>query len=302
MAQIRKPSEPLNIHTVSALIYGEVGIGKTTLGLTAPNPLLIDCESGIRRVDPRLRTDFVSVETWQDILDVTKDGIPYDTVILDTVSSALGYLADSIIKKNPKMENRISGGLTLQGYGALLSSFTTYVQSLQRQNKNLVFISHMREIIEDERRMFRPDIVGRNLGSMLRVMDLCGYMYARKGGREISFTPSDTFYAKNTAQLEDQIAIPELKDSRIRPLTEIFNKFFDKQKEQETILKDYRELMKVIDELINSIANAETANEVFPQLASLDAIWDSKIIARDKLKSKIEELELRFNKTKAKYE
>ncbi len=104
--KIVKASEPLRIRTVSALIYGEPGIGKTTLALTSPNPLLIDCDGGVKRVAPILRGDFVPVENWNDILAVTKVEVPYDTVIIDTAGKALEYLMDALIMQNEKLENR----------------------------------------------------------------------------------------------------------------------------------------------------------------------------------------------------
>jgi hypothetical protein len=299
--KIKKASEPLNIRTVSVLLYGEPGIGKTTLALTAPNPLLIDCESGIRRVDPRMRGDFVMVESWSDILDTTKEDLPYETIIIDTAGKALEYLAIALILKNEKLENRLTGGLTLQGYGALLSRFTGFVSDLQRRGKNVIFVSHMKELIEDERRMFRPDIIGRNLGSIIKVMDLVGYMYSRKNQREISFTPSDTFYAKNTAGLEDRLIVPNIEGTKLKPMTDIFDRFMKRQAEQDLIVADYNLLVILINEKMETIVDAETANAVVPELSTLEEIWDSKIIAREKLRQKTETLKLKYNKTKGKF-
>ena len=46
MALIKKPYELTFQPKIKALIYGEPGTGKTTLALSAPNPLLIDCDGG----------------------------------------------------------------------------------------------------------------------------------------------------------------------------------------------------------------------------------------------------------------
>ena len=47
---IRKPAEMVNTENrFRVLIAGYPGIGKTTLGLSAPKPLLIDVDFGINR-------------------------------------------------------------------------------------------------------------------------------------------------------------------------------------------------------------------------------------------------------------
>ena len=54
---IKKPAEMINeTNKYRVLIAGYPGIGKTTLGLSAPKPLLIDVDFGINRVMASVRT------------------------------------------------------------------------------------------------------------------------------------------------------------------------------------------------------------------------------------------------------
>ena len=46
MGLIKKPNELSVKQTLSALIYGQPGMGKTTLALSAPLPLLLDFDGG----------------------------------------------------------------------------------------------------------------------------------------------------------------------------------------------------------------------------------------------------------------
>ena len=57
MGLIKKPNELVVKTNLSALIYGQPGMGKTTLALSAPHPLLLDFDGGIHRVNAALRVD-----------------------------------------------------------------------------------------------------------------------------------------------------------------------------------------------------------------------------------------------------
>ena len=50
MGLIKKPNELTVKNALSALIYGQPGMGKTTLALSSPQPLLLDFDGGVHRV------------------------------------------------------------------------------------------------------------------------------------------------------------------------------------------------------------------------------------------------------------
>ena len=51
MTLIRKPAELEIPQKIKALVYGQAGMGKTTLSLSAPKPLLLDFDNGTHRVN-----------------------------------------------------------------------------------------------------------------------------------------------------------------------------------------------------------------------------------------------------------
>ena len=61
MGLIKKPNELAVKPTWSALIYGQPGMGKTTLALSAPLPLLLDFDGGVHRVNAAHRVDTVQI-------------------------------------------------------------------------------------------------------------------------------------------------------------------------------------------------------------------------------------------------
>ena len=50
MGLIKKSTELTFPSTVKMMIYGQAGMGKTTVALSAPKPLLLDFDNGVKRV------------------------------------------------------------------------------------------------------------------------------------------------------------------------------------------------------------------------------------------------------------
>ena len=65
---IKKPSEIINSENkFRMLVAGYPGIGKTTLGLSAPKPLLIDVDFGINRTMANVRKDYIQPNNYEEI-------------------------------------------------------------------------------------------------------------------------------------------------------------------------------------------------------------------------------------------
>ena len=55
MSLIKKATELQISKTVKMMIYGQAGMGKTTLALSMPRPLLFDFDNGVKRLTPSVR-------------------------------------------------------------------------------------------------------------------------------------------------------------------------------------------------------------------------------------------------------
>ncbi|MCL2474910.1 MAG: ATP-binding protein [Chloroflexi bacterium] len=53
-------------------IYGLPGAGKTTLAFSAPGTLLIGFDKGVKRIKPEHRTDIISINSYQELLNDVK--------------------------------------------------------------------------------------------------------------------------------------------------------------------------------------------------------------------------------------
>ena len=95
---IKKPTE-LNFSgkRLCMIIAGVPGIGKTTLALSAPSPLLIDLDRGVSRVEARYRKDVDEVNTYEELKEdlQNSDLSEYETIVIDTGGKLSNY--DSFI-------------------------------------------------------------------------------------------------------------------------------------------------------------------------------------------------------------
>ena len=107
MSLIKKAAE-LNLQTkMKVLIYGQAGTGKSTLAISAPKPLLFDFDGGVHRINfsHLSGVDTVQITSYQNFLDVLEEDLSsYESFIIDTGGKMLDYMAEHIVKKNPKWE------------------------------------------------------------------------------------------------------------------------------------------------------------------------------------------------------
>ena len=306
MTKIRKPHELNVVTTLKCLIYGQPGLGKTTFALSAPNPVLLDFDNGVHRVNAAHQKDTLQIESWQDMLDELTAGTfnAYSTIVIDTAGKMLDYLGAWLIQKNPKL-GKSNGALSLQGYGERKGEFSAFIKRLSTMGKHVIFIAHEKEEKDGDSNYKRPEIGGSSGNDLYKELDLIGYMEAIGKKRTISFLPQEKYYAKNACGLNETIELPELSDG-------VANDFFDKHvvqlyqqslSERKGKVSEYNELIELIDGKIESIDSADVANEVIGWAVSFTGhIWGSKIIASQKIKEKANEIGLKLNVKTKKYE
>ena len=132
---------------IKMIIAGHPGIGKTTLALSAPKPLLIDVDKGIYRVKAQHRKDTVEMENYKEILtDLVPENLKdYETLVIDTGGRLLDLMKAFVIAKDPKM-GQSDGSLSLKGYGAVGKEFSRFINMCYYDlNKNVVIIFHAKE-------------------------------------------------------------------------------------------------------------------------------------------------------------
>lgn len=196
---------------VAAAFYGPPGVGKTTLGYSAPEPLLLDFDAGAHRAVNR--RDTLMIDAWSDVAEIMADPSilgPYQTIVVDTVGRCLDVMTADILDSTPKLGR--DGTLTQQGWGALKTRFRTWMAQLRGLQKHVVLLAHEREDKDGDSRLVRPDIVGGSYAEVLKIADFVGYLYVSGRQRLLDFTPTDRSVGKSPGGWKP-LAVPPVDQS-----------------------------------------------------------------------------------------
>ena len=299
MSVIKKPSELEAKKNISILIYGEPGIGKTTMGCSAPNAVLFDYDGGVNRVNGAHQIPTVQVKSWNDTIEAMNElqGMNCQTIVIDTVGKMLDFMTQAIIASDSRLGQR-DGSLTLKGYGVRKAWFINFIKQLSIMNKNVVFIAHEREDRRGDDTVKRPEIGGSSANDLIKEIDLVGYMHAIGKERTISFDPCETYYAKNTCNLPEVIKIPTLidKDDNIVEqnnfLSRIIKSYMKNAEEKTNKNAEYADLIDIIKEKVEQVKDKESTETVARELDNMVQIYDSKIKAKAMLARKMKQLNL----------
>ena len=205
MLKIIRATEPMNVANIVLTVYAAPGLGKSTLGFTAEDPLSLDFDKGSYRACNR--RDAVPVIKWSDVESMTAEDLaPYKTIVVDTAGRALDAMGADIIGKNPKAGR--GGNLTLQGYGELKGRFTQWQSFLRSLGKDVVLICHMSEEKNGDDTMERIDAQGSSKNEIYKSSDaMCRIQVGPNGERFLNFDPREGGFGKNPAQLP-KLAFP----------------------------------------------------------------------------------------------
>lgn len=276
---IIRSTDPLPMTTLVVTVYGQPGIGKTSLAFTAERPLMLDFDHGAHR--SAFRKDSVRVDTWSDVANLTPEDLAgYKTIVLDTAGRALDAITAHIGRTQPKLTSA-SGNLTLQGYGELKAVFLAWLKRVRQLGMDVVILAHDSEDKSGDDIIVRPDIQGGSKSELYKASDAIGYMYRPQRGQTVlDFNPSDRWIGKNCADL-NPVPVPDFRErpdffaSVVQDMKDRVNQLTDEQKAAVAAVDAAREAYAGIDSVdgINAAVDALTTdgknNPVLPQLKRL---------------------------------
>lgn len=310
MGMIKKPSELSVKGTLSVLIYGQPGIGKTTFGVSAPDAVLFDYDGGVQRINGAHQVPTLQPTSWEDtniaLQEIQNEMPEVKTIVIDTVGKMLDYMSAYIIKTDSKMAMR-DGSLSLKGYGVRKTMFVNFIKQLALMGKNVVFIAHEREERRGDETFKRPEIGGSSANDLIKELDLVGYMYAVGKERVITFDPAEYYYAKNTCNLPAAIKLPVVVDEQGKgtsniAFSNIVKQYKVAQEKRQEMTAEYEALLGVIDETVAVATDADSLNEVMAKVFGFEPIYDSFLRAQRAVAGKGKELGLTYNKIAKRYE
>lgn len=299
---ITKPNElRFDNKKLSVIIAGVPGIGKTTLALSAPKPLLIDLDKGVSRVEARYRKDTDVVNTFEELKnDLTNSDLSaYETIVIDTGGKLLELLKPVVIAKDPK-NGKKDGNLSLQGYGAIKREFASFINFVKSLDKHLVIVFHATEVsLDGDVTGLRIRIEGSSRDDVWDDIDIGGFVEMNGKKRTIGFSNCDRYYAKGTHGIHGIYEVPTLTNgSKNDFLTQLFAKIKD-DLNAETI--EFDNYTKTMEALMPSIENAKDAKELniaYAEIASAEHYLTSKDELWFALNEKAKGLGLKYAKAK----
>jgi hypothetical protein len=306
---IKKPSEMMNeTSKFRVLIAGYPGIGKTTLGLSAPKPLLIDVDFGINRTMASVRKDYIQPESYEELLnDLKGDLSDYETIVIDTGGKLLELMKAYVIKNDIKNAKK-DGTLSLQGYGAVGREFTRFMNYIYFElRKHCVIIFHAVEEKQEEETKLRILVEGSTKNTVWQNVELGGFIEMRGDKKTIGFNNCERYFAKSSFGIKGNYTIPELNGTQQNDfLTKLFEQANKNIQEESKVFeeerKQYQEVINKYEPIVESMT-AENANEVMDLIKNIDNhILTSEKEIKDHFAKKIKELNLVWNKDKQQYE
>lgn len=258
---IIKSNEIIKVSNLKILIYGEPGLGKTTIASSAETPLLIDTDNGAHR--SKIRADVMRLNNYNEIINdfdnfklLMKN---YKTLIIDTVDTMLNYIGDYNIGKNHRLATN-----NLQYYGELIKGFEYLIREVSKLNIDILLISHVNEKEDNGIWKKVPAIRGSSSELSVRIADYIGYMYMYNNNRAIDFSPRETTKGKGAHNI-GIVSIPNIMHNPqfLSELIAKMKKNFNDSRNYITATKN--ELNEYVAK-INTIENRDELNLFYEDL------------------------------------
>ncbi len=309
MAFVKPESMDFSGEKFSAIIYGSPGIGKTTLALSAPKPVLIDFDHGVSRVKAEHRKDTIVCkdydEVWRDVN--SPEMAQYETVIIDTGGSFVTYLKDWAMRtKGAKQKNGEFN--SLKGFGYVKSEFNRFTDHVKTVlNKNIIYVFHSQEQADkDGNPQQRLMCEGSVRNTVWNGCDFGGYVQMIGDVRTICFNQEQEYFAKATHGITGRVPIPQLKPGEPN---DFMTRLFEKAKANIIAENDvYRPLREQYDKamaegqaIIDNVVNAETANAAMQPFKEIKHSMTSEKELSNAFIAKVKALGLAWDKEQKQY-
>lgn len=126
---------------IRLLVYADGGVGKTSLGASAPNPIFIASESGLSNIDAKA----ITPENWGEALKAVDivAGLDFKTVVVDSLDWLEPMCWAHVCKESGKKDIETFG--YGKGYVVALDQWRVFIHrlaSLHAKGMHVVLIAH----------------------------------------------------------------------------------------------------------------------------------------------------------------
>lgn len=302
---IQKPSQ-MNFQDkrFTLIIAGPPGVGKTTVAMSAPNPILFDLDGGVSRLRAEHRGLTASNDTYEGLLEdmKTEEYQQAKSVIIDTGGSLVQLMQPWAKKQEPKAarDGRAMFGVIKREFDRL----THQIRSIDR--KHLIIIFHTTEQQKGDIITTRLSCEGSAKDIVWTPADLGCYMYVQGGTRHMGFTPTEEYFAKACYGITGVWDVPELNlASQNNFLTRLFaaaqRNITEEMKAYTQQREVYNQCMAGGEALIRDADSLEALNVAMATIADMPHALTSKAELARKLGEKAKEMGGTYSKEAGAY-
>lgn len=301
-------SEDLKVEdqNLTFLIFGSPGVGKTSLGYSAENSLLLNLDMGSHRVKPEHRAgkDTSVCKTFDEVkADVEYAKGKYKTIVVDTGGALVEMLKQYVVDHPQDFKGgaKAAGGISLQGYGFVKTLWNDFTRTL-RQNFDVVYIFHEQaEKNGDDGTFYSIVVEGAAKNVVWQSADLAARLFIQNGQRYLGFTPTEQYSAKSSFGIKGLIEVPELKDGDPNDfLTKLFAKVRSNLAKEASDLAPekarYTEVIETVKSICESIQTPEHVPGAMTAFRSLPHALTSEKEGKAIIKKRLEELGIVWDK------
>lgn len=207
-----KKDETFPPRSVMIILVGTPFSYKTSLAITAKDPILFDFEKGSERAHGRAETYRIT-ESWKEVEDDLPNGLlnGFKTAVIDTC----GSLVDDHLWDYGRVVKYTKNDM--QNWGTVKDLFKKLFSYLRKNDLDVVAISHEKSKDKNDETVYDLDISGGGKQLLLRQADQIGFISKRdfkENGQVVTktiltFWPTASLpFCKNVAGLED-IVLPD---------------------------------------------------------------------------------------------
>jgi hypothetical protein len=228
--------------SLSLIVHGEPGVGKTTLGATAPAPrLILDIEGGSRFLrhakvvwNPMIDAPPAYDGTWESCIVFVRDYKEVQQVYQWLASGQHPFrslIIDSLTEAQKRLIDQVAGVQqpTQQDWGAILRALEDFVRKVRDLTFHadkvlevvlIICLSHMRD------GKFRPWVKGQLELSLPGFVDVQGYLYVETSPegvleRKLLIAPVGTFDAKDRTGILTETYGPVIVNPNLQQMLEV---------------------------------------------------------------------------------
>ena len=205
---IKRPEQmDFSEKTFTMIIAGSPGIGKTTLAMSAPDPILFDLDRGVSRIRAEHRGLTSEADTYEELLAdmASAEYRAAKSVILDTGGSLIQLMQPWAKKQDPKAAR---DGRAM--FGVIKREFDRLTHEIREAKKNCIIIFHTTEVSKGDVITQRLSCEGSAKDIVWTPADLGCYMYVMGRERTLGFTPTEEYFAKSCYGIKGLIKVEEL--------------------------------------------------------------------------------------------